>query len=108
MAAKRTPFGKMGGLLKDLHPSELMAAAAKDAFKAGKVAPGLIDTVNVGIVNTVRSTKDTFWGWIPDSLINLYIRFHTYQDASNADYDFLQLVVFNGPCVSHLCYQILY
>lgn len=53
VAAKRTPFGKMGGRLRDIHPSDLMAAAAKDAFKAGNVAPALVDTVNIGQVNTV-------------------------------------------------------
>lgn len=55
MAAKRTPFGKMGGMLKDIHPSDLLAVAAKDALKAGGVAPAAVDTVNVGIVNVVSS-----------------------------------------------------
>lgn len=50
MAAKRTPFGRMGGMLRDVHPSDLMAVAAKDAFKAGNVAPALVDTVNLGQV----------------------------------------------------------
>lgn len=53
VAAKRTPFGKMGGMLKDVHPSDLLAIAAKEAFKAGNVAPSLIDTTNVGQVYSV-------------------------------------------------------
>lgn len=53
MAAKRTPFGKMGGRLRDLHPSDLLAATAKDAFKAGNVSPALVDTANIGQVYTV-------------------------------------------------------
>lgn len=44
----------MGGMLKDIHPSDLLAVAAKDALKAGGgVAPAAVDTVNVGIVNVV-------------------------------------------------------
>lgn len=53
VAAKRTPFGKFGGLLRDLHPSDLLAAAAKDAIKAGNISPATIDTVNVGQVYVV-------------------------------------------------------
>lgn len=55
MAAKRTPFGKMGGRLRDLHPSDLLAATAKDAFKAGNVSPAIIDTANIGQVYTVST-----------------------------------------------------
>ncbi|KAJ0174348.1 hypothetical protein K1T71_010494 [Dendrolimus kikuchii] len=58
VAAKRTPFGKMGGLLKDMHPSDLLAVAAKDAFKAGNVAPDLIDTANIGQVYSISGTSD--------------------------------------------------
>lgn len=53
MAAKRTPFGRMGGALKDVHPSDLLAVAAKDALKAGNIAPSIIDTANIGQVNNV-------------------------------------------------------
>lgn len=58
VAAKRTPFGKMGGALKDVHPSDLLAVAAKEAFKAGNVAPALIDTANIGQVYTLSGTSD--------------------------------------------------
>ncbi|XP_049877414.1 3-ketoacyl-CoA thiolase, mitochondrial-like [Pectinophora gossypiella] len=58
VAAKRTPFGRMGGLLKDVHPSDLVATAAKDAFKAGNVSPALVDSVNVGMVNVLSGTSD--------------------------------------------------
>ncbi|CAH2215724.1 jg631 [Pararge aegeria aegeria] len=46
----------MGGMLKSIHPADLLAGAAKDALKAGNVAPGAVDTVNIGIVN-VRERK---------------------------------------------------
>ncbi|XP_075981239.1 3-ketoacyl-CoA thiolase, mitochondrial-like [Anticarsia gemmatalis] len=58
VAAKRTPFGKMGGALKDILPSDLLAIAAKDAMKAGNVAPDVIDTVNIGQVNGFSGTSD--------------------------------------------------
>lgn len=64
MAAKRTPFGKMGGRLRDLHPSDLLAATAKDAFKAGNVSPAIIDTANIGQVYTVST-------YLPIDLANL-------------------------------------
>ncbi|CAH2041995.1 unnamed protein product, partial [Iphiclides podalirius] len=58
VAAKRTPFGKFGGLLKDVHPSDLLAAAAKDAIKAGNISPAAIDTVNVGQVYVLGGASD--------------------------------------------------
>ncbi|XP_026755862.1 3-ketoacyl-CoA thiolase, mitochondrial-like [Galleria mellonella] len=58
VAAKRTPFGRMGGLLKDVHPSDLLAVAAKDAIRAGNVAPTAIDTVNIGQVYGLSGTSD--------------------------------------------------
>ncbi|XP_068620706.1 3-ketoacyl-CoA thiolase, mitochondrial-like [Battus philenor] len=58
VAAKRTPFGKFGGLLKDVHPSDLLAAAAKDAFKSGNIAPASVDTVNIGQVYVLGGSSD--------------------------------------------------
>ncbi|XP_023940597.1 3-ketoacyl-CoA thiolase, mitochondrial [Bicyclus anynana] len=58
VAAKRTPFGRMGGALKSLHPSDLLAVPAKDALKAGNVAPSAVDTVNIGIVNILSGSSD--------------------------------------------------
>ncbi|XP_013192458.2 3-ketoacyl-CoA thiolase, mitochondrial-like [Amyelois transitella] len=58
VAAKRTPFGRMGGMLRDVHPSDLMAAAAREAFKASAISPDIIDTVNVGQVNGLSGTSD--------------------------------------------------
>ncbi|XP_073954141.1 3-ketoacyl-CoA thiolase, mitochondrial-like [Choristoneura fumiferana] len=58
VAAKRTPFGRYGGKLRDVHPSDLLAAAAKDAFKASGVSPALVDTVNIGQVNGLSGTSD--------------------------------------------------
>lgn len=48
----------MGGLLKDIHPSDLLAVAAKESFKAGNVAPALVDTVNIGQVYSLSGTSD--------------------------------------------------
>ncbi|CAH0764593.1 unnamed protein product [Diatraea saccharalis] len=58
VAAKRTPFGRLGGLLRDVHPSDLVATAAKEAFKASGVSPALIDSVNVGQVYGLSGTSD--------------------------------------------------
>ncbi|CAH0724154.1 unnamed protein product, partial [Brenthis ino] len=58
VAAKRTPFGKMGGMLKNVHPADLLAVTAKDAFKSGNIAPSAIDTVNVGMVNVLSGSSD--------------------------------------------------
>lgn len=60
MAAKRTPFGRMGGALKDVHPSDLLAVAAKDALKAGNIAPSIINTANIGQVNNVSICRKKF------------------------------------------------
>ncbi|XP_050352652.1 3-ketoacyl-CoA thiolase, mitochondrial-like isoform X2 [Nymphalis io] len=58
VAAKRTPFGKMGGVLRNISPADLLAIAAKDTLKAGNVAPAVVDTVNVGLVNTLSLSSD--------------------------------------------------
>ncbi|CAK1550246.1 unnamed protein product [Leptosia nina] len=58
VAAKRTPFGRYGGALKDSHPADLFAVAAKETFKAGNVSPAIIDTVNVGQVNVMSGSGD--------------------------------------------------
>lgn len=51
VAGKRTPFGKYGGLLRDVLAEDLFAIAATAALKAGNVAPDLVDTVNIGQVS---------------------------------------------------------
>ncbi|GBP63376.1 3-ketoacyl-CoA thiolase, mitochondrial [Eumeta japonica] len=53
VGAKRTPFGRYGGALKELQPADMFAAVATDVLKAANVAPEIVDTVNVGIVNAV-------------------------------------------------------
>nr|ATJ44587.1 acetyltransferase 19 [Helicoverpa assulta] len=58
VAAKRTPFGRFGGAFKEVYPSDLLAAAAKDALKAGSVAPEIIDTVNIGQVYGISGSSD--------------------------------------------------
>ncbi|XP_063830484.1 3-ketoacyl-CoA thiolase, mitochondrial-like [Ostrinia nubilalis] len=58
VAAKRTPFGRLGGAFKDIHPADLVAVAAKDAIKASGVAPSAIDSVNIGQVNSISGSSD--------------------------------------------------
>ncbi|KAM6167406.1 3-ketoacyl-CoA thiolase, mitochondrial [Erethizon dorsatum] len=50
VAAKRTPFGAYGGLLKDYSSVDLTEFAAKAALSAGKVPPETVDSVIVGNV----------------------------------------------------------
>lgn len=57
MAGKRTPFGRYGGALRDIQPSDLVAVPAKDALAAAGVKPEAVDTVNVGMVNVVSECK---------------------------------------------------
>ncbi|XP_049637521.1 3-ketoacyl-CoA thiolase, mitochondrial [Suncus etruscus] len=56
VAAKRTPFGAYGGLLKDFTATDLTEFAAKAALSAGKVSPECIDSVIVG--NVMQSSSD--------------------------------------------------
>ncbi|WP_197489715.1 thiolase family protein [Rossellomorea aquimaris] len=49
--AKRTPIGKYGGSLKDVHPEELVSTLIKDMMKETKVNPYDINDVILG--NTV-------------------------------------------------------
>lgn len=62
VAAKRTPFGAYGGLLKDFTATDLTEFAAKAALSAGKVSPESIDSVIVGNVMQVSRAKET---WFP-------------------------------------------
>ncbi|XP_012498091.1 PREDICTED: 3-ketoacyl-CoA thiolase, mitochondrial [Propithecus coquereli] len=50
VAAKRTPFGAYGGLLKDFTATDLAEFAAKAALSSGKVPPETVDSVVVGNV----------------------------------------------------------
>nr|KAF6329498.1 acetyl-CoA acyltransferase 2 [Myotis myotis] len=56
VAAKRTPFGAYGGLLKDFTATDLTEFAARAALAAGKVPPETIDSVIVG--NVMQSSSD--------------------------------------------------
>lgn len=58
VAAKRTPFGAYGGLLKDFTATDLTELAAKAALAAGKVPPETIDSVIVGNVMQVSRPED--------------------------------------------------
>lgn len=53
VAAKRTPFGAYGGLLKDFSATDLTEIAARAALAAGKVPPETVDSVIVGNVMQV-------------------------------------------------------
>uniref|UniRef100_F7IHH1 Acetyl-CoA acyltransferase 2 n=1 Tax=Callithrix jacchus TaxID=9483 RepID=F7IHH1_CALJA len=56
IAAKRTPFGAYGGLLKDFTATDLSEFATKAALSAGKVSPETVDSVIVG--NVLQSSSD--------------------------------------------------
>lgn len=53
VAAKRTPFGTYGGVLKDHSATDLAEHAAKAALAAGGVAPELVNSVIMGNVMQV-------------------------------------------------------
>jgi acetyl-CoA C-acetyltransferase len=48
LSAARTPIGKYGGALRDVHPAELGAVAARSAIARAELAPGDIDEVLFG------------------------------------------------------------
>lgn len=57
IGAKRTPFCKYGGSLRELPASHVFAAAAKDAINSGNLNPSLIDSTVVGNVHFVSIYK---------------------------------------------------
>lgn len=57
MAAKRTPYGSYGGLLKDFTATDMCELAAKAALSAGKVSPEIVDSVVVGNVMQVSMAE---------------------------------------------------
>lgn len=59
VAAKRTPFGAYGGLLKDFTAVDLTEFAARAALAAGKVQPETVDSVIVG--NVIQSSSDAVY-----------------------------------------------
>ncbi|KAM6217542.1 3-ketoacyl-CoA thiolase, mitochondrial [Rhynchocyon petersi] len=56
VAAKRTPFGAYGGLLKDFTATDLAEFAARAALSAGNVSPDTVDSVVVG--NVIQTSSD--------------------------------------------------
>lgn len=58
MGAKRTPFGAMGGILKDHSPTQMAVIAGKAALESAGVKPEDVDVCVVGIVNQVAA-KDS-------------------------------------------------
>ena len=48
VGAARTPIGKYGGALRNVHPAELGAVAARAALERAHVAPDVVDEVLVG------------------------------------------------------------
>ncbi|KAM4707504.1 3-ketoacyl-CoA thiolase, mitochondrial [Discoglossus pictus] len=59
VAAKRTPFGTYGGLLRDHSATDLGEIAAKAALAAGNVAPELVDSVVFG--NVAQTSADAIY-----------------------------------------------
>ncbi|XP_068107477.1 3-ketoacyl-CoA thiolase, mitochondrial [Hyperolius riggenbachi] len=59
VAAKRTPFGTFGGVLKDHTATDLGEIAAKAALAAGNVAPDAIDSVIFG--NVAQTSTDAIY-----------------------------------------------
>ncbi|MBP9674136.1 MAG: thiolase family protein [Bacteriovoracaceae bacterium] len=59
VAGKRTPFGKFGGSLALLSPTELLRSAGEALIKNLKLAPDSIDQVIVG--NVLPTTADTLY-----------------------------------------------
>lgn len=56
VAAKRTPFGKFGGKLKDINATDLQVIANKAALEQSKIPTDKIDTVIVGSI--LHSSSD--------------------------------------------------
>jgi acetyl-CoA acyltransferase 2 len=56
VGAKRTPFGKFGGKLKDLTCTDLAVVAAKAALTQAGVKPEMVDSTVVGNVNSSSSS----------------------------------------------------
>jgi len=48
LSAARTPIGRFGGALSEVHPAELGAVAAKAAISRARIDPGAIDEVVIG------------------------------------------------------------
>src|SRR5215831_16959199 len=48
VGAARTPIGKYGGALRNVHPAELGAVAARAALERARVAPDDVDEVLIG------------------------------------------------------------
>lgn len=59
VAAKRTPFGTFGGVLKDHTATDLGGIAAKAALAAGNVAPDAVDSVIFG--NVAQTATDAIY-----------------------------------------------
>jgi acetyl-CoA acyltransferase 2 len=60
VAAKRTPFGTMGGKLADKTCTDLQEIAAKAALAAGKIDPKIIDSAVIGNVISCSSPEATY------------------------------------------------
>lgn len=59
VAAKRTPFGTFGGVLRDHSATDLGEVAARAALAAGNVAPDAIDSVIFG--NVAQTASDAIY-----------------------------------------------
>jgi len=59
VAAKRTPFGKFGGKLKDLSATDLAVLTNRAALEQAKLSPEKVDTVVVG--NIIHTSTDAIY-----------------------------------------------
>jgi acetyl-CoA acyltransferase 2 len=59
VAAKRTPFGKFGGKLKDLSATDLAVITNRAALEQAKLSPEKVDTVIVG--NIIHTSTDAIY-----------------------------------------------
>lgn len=55
MAAKRTPFGRYGGVFKDTDALALQVAAGRAALEAADIRPDHVDSVIIGQVKPFHS-----------------------------------------------------
>lgn len=75
IAAKRTPFGTYGGVLKDHSATDLAEHAAKAALAAGGLAPEIVNSVIIGNVMQVFSYTLKVFGFYGfyDSFLNIFL-----------------------------------
>ena len=69
LSATRTPISRYGGSLKDVHPAELGAVAARAAIERAGLSPADIDTLRA--TNPLPLGLQWFEPSIPESITRL-------------------------------------